>query len=57
MYKDYINVYINRKFKELKLNSITFLVKMYLKLTEGSSPKNVEIFGSFKKAPSLTILK
>ena len=25
---DYVNVYIDRKFKELKLNSITFVAKM-----------------------------
>ena len=29
IYKDYVNVYIDRKFQELKLNSITVLAKMY----------------------------
>ena len=28
IYKDYVNVDIGRKFKDLKLNSITILVKM-----------------------------
>ena len=31
VYKDYVNVYIDRKFKELKLNLITFLAKIYSK--------------------------
>ena len=30
-YKGYVNVHIDRKFKELKLNSITFLAKMHSK--------------------------
>ena len=31
MYEDYVNVYIDRQFKELKLNSINFLAKMHSK--------------------------
>ena len=31
IYKGYVNVHIDRKFKDLKLNSITFLAKMHSK--------------------------
>ena len=38
LYKDYVNVYIDWKFEELKLGSVTFLAKMYSKY----NPKNSE---------------
>ena len=59
VYKDYVNVYIDRKFKELKLNSITFLAKNVFEIngSKQNSPKNVETFGRFQKAPLLPILK
>ena len=61
IYKDYVNVrvYIDRKFKELRLNSIAFLAKNVFEINRSkkSSPKTVERFGRFKKASLLPILK
>ena len=57
--QDYVNVYIDRKFNKVKLNSVAFLAKIIIEINRSkrSSRKNVETFGSFKKASLLIILK